>query len=67
MSFTRQAMNKLPESAKNRIEYYRNNAKTDQRYRELYISKSSGYIQCLIDTGIITESDGKCIRAYITI
>lgn len=64
---TREAMNKLPKAAHDKIERLRSDMKVDGRHRELYISKGNGYIECLRDVGIITEQEHKMLKCYLTV
>lgn len=64
---TREVINKLPENIRNRIEEYRGNIKTDHSHRELYISKSSGYIDGLYDARLITDQERRILKVYRTI
>lgn len=64
---TRETLNKLPENIRERIENYRLNIKTDNLHRELYICKSSGYLDGLYDAGIITEAEKRILKVYRTV
>ena len=64
---TRELLNDLPENIRNRIEKFRHDMKTDHLHRELYICKSSGYIDALYDTGLITDQERKILKVYRTI
>jgi len=64
---TREAFNKLPKAAQDRIERFRSDMKEDPKHRELYICKSRGYIEGLRDAGIITNYECRALKCYITV
>lgn len=64
---TREIMNKLPKVAYDRIERFRSDMKTDNRHREVYVSKGSGYIEGLRDAGIITDMEHRILKCYLTV
>jgi len=67
MSFTKQAYDKLPKAAQDRIEQLRKNLKEDYRHRELYLTTGRGYLEGLRDAGIITERERQFLRCYLTV
>ena len=64
---TREAYEKLPKAAQDRIEKFREDLKADRRHRELYICKSSGYIEAFRDAGVITDYECRALKCYITV
>lgn len=64
---TREAYEKLPKVAQERIEKFRSDMKEDKRHREVYICKSNGYIEAFRDAGIITDYECRALKCYITV
>ena len=64
---TREAFNKLPKVAQDRIERFRSDMKKDYLHRELYLSKGAGYIEGLRDAGLLTDFEHRELKCYLTI